>query len=53
MYLLNSKNEAMNMFITYKLEVENQLKKNIKILNPIEAENMNQMPLVSYMLILV
>ena len=32
MYLLNSKDEAMNMFITYKVEVENQLNKNIKIL---------------------
>ena len=31
-YLLNSKDEAMNMFITYKTEVENQLNKNIKIL---------------------
>ena len=31
-YLLNSKDEAMNMFITYKAEVENQLNKNIKIL---------------------
>ena len=32
MYLLNSKDEAMNMFLTYKAEVENQLNKNIKIL---------------------
>jgi len=32
-YLLNSKDEAMNMFLTYKTEVENQLNKNIKILN--------------------
>ena len=31
-YLLNSKDEAMNMFIIYKVEVENQLNKNIKIL---------------------
>ena len=31
-YLLNSKDEAMNIFITYKAEVENQLNKNIKIL---------------------
>ena len=31
-YLLNSKDEVMNMFITYKAEVENQLNKNIKIL---------------------
>ena len=31
-YLLNSKDEAMNMFLTYKAEVENQLNKNIKIL---------------------
>ena len=28
----NSKDEAMNMFLTYKAEVENQLNKNIKIL---------------------
>ena len=41
------------MFITYKAEVENQLNKKIKIKNPIEAENMNQMILVSYVLILV
>ena len=32
MYLLNSKDEVMSMFIRYKTEVENQLKKNIKIL---------------------
>ena len=31
-YLLNNKDEAMNMFLTYKAEVENQLNKNIKIL---------------------
>jgi len=31
-YLLNSKDETINMFITYKAEVENQLNKNIKIL---------------------
>ena len=31
-YLLNTKDEAMSMFITYKAEVENQLNKNIKIL---------------------
>ena len=31
-YLLNSEDEIMNMFITYKAEVENQLNKNIKIL---------------------
>ena len=31
-YLLNRKDEAMNMFITYKVEVKNQLNKNIKIL---------------------
>ena len=31
-YLLNSKDEVMNMFIAYKAEVENQLYKNIKIL---------------------
>jgi len=31
-YLLNSKDEIMNMFLTYKAEVENQLNKNIKIL---------------------
>ena len=31
-YLLNSKDEAMKMFITYKAEVENQLNKNMKIL---------------------
>ena len=31
-YLLNSKDETMNMFLTYKVEVENQLNKNIKIL---------------------
>ena len=31
-YLLNSKDEAMNMFLTYKAEVKNQLNKNIKIL---------------------
>ena len=36
-YLLNSKDEAMNMFITYKAD----------------AENMNQMILVSYVLNLV
>ena len=52
-YLLNSKDEAMNAFITYKAEVENQLNKNIKILNSIEAENMNQMFSVSYVLNLV
>ena len=43
----------MNMFITYKAEVENQLNKNIKILKFDEVENMNQMILVSYVLILV
>ena len=32
MYLLNSKDETMHMFLTYKVEVENQLNKNIKIL---------------------
>ena len=32
MYLLHSKDETMNIFITYKAEVENQLNKNIKIL---------------------
>ena len=31
-YLLNSVDEAMNIFLTYKAEVENQLNKNIKIL---------------------
>jgi len=31
-YLLNSKDEIMNMFLTYKVKVENQLNKNIKIL---------------------
>ena len=31
-YLLNSKDESMSMFITYKAEVENQLNKNINIL---------------------
>lgn len=31
-YLLYSKNEVLNMFKTYKAEVENQLKKKIKIL---------------------
>ena len=31
-YLLNSKDETMNMFLTYKAEVENQLNENIKIL---------------------
>ena len=31
-YLLNSKDEAMSMFITYKHKVENQLNNNIKIL---------------------
>jgi len=31
-YLLNSKDEALSMFIIYKAEVENQLNKNIKIL---------------------
>ena len=31
-YLLNSKDEAINMFTTYKAEVENQLNKKIKIL---------------------
>ena len=31
-YLLNSKDEAMSMLITYKVEFENQLSKNIKIL---------------------
>ena len=31
-YLLNSKDEVMNMFLTYKAEVENQFNKNIKIL---------------------
>ena len=45
--------EAMNMFITFKTEVENQLNKNIKILKSDEAENMNQMILVSYVLNLV
>ena len=29
---VNSKDEAINMFITYKAEVENQLNKKIKIL---------------------
>ena len=32
MYLLNSKDDAMCMFIIYKAEIENQLNKNIKIL---------------------
>ena len=32
MYLLNSKDEVMNIFITYKAEVENQLNKNVKVL---------------------
>ena len=32
LYLLNSKDKAVNMFLTYKAEVEKQLKKNIKIL---------------------
>ena len=50
MYFLNSKDEAMNIFITYKAEVENQLNKNIKILKSDEAENMNQMILVSHVL---
>jgi len=31
-YLLNSKDEVMNMFLTYKVEVENQLNKIITIL---------------------
>jgi len=31
-YLLNNKDEAMNIFLIYKAEVENQLNKNIKIL---------------------
>ena len=31
-YLINSKDEVMSMFITNKAEVGNQLKKNMKIL---------------------
>lgn len=31
-YLINTKDEALNMFKTYKAEVENQLDKKIKIL---------------------
>jgi len=31
-YLLNSKDETVCMFITYKVKVENQLNKNVKIL---------------------
>ena len=53
MYLLNSKDEVMNMFIIYKVEVENQLNKNIKILKSDRGENMNQMNFVSYVLNLV
>ena len=52
-YLLNSKDEAMNMFITYKAEVENQLNKNIKILKSDRGGEHDQMNLVSYVLNLV
>ena len=45
-YLLNSKDETMSMFLTYKAEVENQLNKNIKILKSDRGE----MNLVSYVL---
>ena len=36
-YLSNSKNEALNMFKTYKAKVENQLEKKIKILRSIRG----------------
>ena len=52
-YLLNSKDKTMSMFITYKAEIENQLNKNVKILNSIEAENINQINSVSYVLNLI
>jgi len=37
-YLLNSKNDAMSMSVTYKAKVENQLNKNVKILKPHRGE---------------
>ena len=41
------------MFLTYKIEVENQLNKNIKILKSDRGGEMNQMNLVSYVVNLV
>jgi len=50
-YLLNSKDEAMSMFIIYKVEVEIQLNKNIKILK--YDRGGEQMNSVSYVLNLI
>ena len=40
-HLLKSKNEAIEKFVLYKSEVENQLNKNIKLLKVIEVVSMN------------
>ena len=52
-YLLNSKDETMHMFLTYKVEVENQLNKNIKILKSDRDGEYESNDLVSYVLNLV
>ena len=51
-YPLNSKDETINIFITYKAKVENQLNKNIRILKS-DRGGEYEMILMSYVLNLV
>ena len=47
-YLLKSKDEALNYFKIYKAEVENQLEKKIKRLRSDRGENISQMSFLSF-----
>jgi hypothetical protein len=42
-YLLKTKDEALNCFKTYKTEVENQLEKRLNVLGPIVVVNISLM----------
>ena len=47
-YLLKSKDEALNYFKIYKAKVENQLKKKIKRLRSDHEENISRMSFLSF-----
>ena len=52
-YLLHTKDEALEMFKKYKAEVENQLEKRIKILRSDRGVNMNAIALQIFVLLMV
>jgi len=47
-YLLKSKDEALNYFKIYKAEVENQLEKKLNVCGLITGENISQMSFLSF-----